>query len=306
MERNKLPLPTDLNVFLAVARKSSFAAAAEELGQSPAYVSKRIQILETQLKAKLFYRTTRRVVLTEEGETALKWSNQILEDLDDFIEDLSEGQNTPRGSLHICSSFGLGRVHVGPAVAELHALYPQLDIRLELFDRPVDLVLEAFDMEIRVGDDLPEQHVCKLLQENKRILCASREYLNEKGVPKKISDLEKHECLVIKERANTFGGWILSKDGKKPEMFKVEGALSANHGEVVVEWAKAGRGVMLRSVWDIREELISGELVQVLPNYYQSANIWAVYPTRPKQSAKIKACVDFFKSYFDSKNSFLN
>ncbi|ANG64461.1 LysR family transcriptional regulator [Marinobacterium aestuarii] len=296
-KRDQLPLPEDLRVFLTVIRKQGFAAAAEELGQSPAYVSKRIQILEATLKTRLLHRTTRRIALTEDGERAQRWALQILGDLDDLIDDLSQSRKTPRGLLHICSTFGFGRNHVAPAISLLAQLYPELEIRLEVFDRVIDIVGEGFDLEIRVGDDLPDQHICKQLVSNKRILCATPEYLQRQGTPQTLDELKSHNCLVLKERSTPFGIWHLTRN-ESTQALKVNGSLSSNNGEIVLEWALKDRGIVLRSMWDVKPLLDQGTLVQVLHEYSQSANVWAVYPTRLSHSAKLRVCVEFMEEHF--------
>lgn len=295
--REQLPLPEDLRVFLTVIRKQSFAGAADELGASPAYVSKRIQVLETALKARLLHRTTRRIALTEDGERAQRWAVRILGDLDDLFDELSEARHTPRGLLHISSSFGFGRNHVAPAISDLAEHYPELEIRLEVFDRVIDLVGEGFDLEIRVGDDLPGQHICKRLVSNKRILCATPAYLERRGVPATLVDLQHHDCLVIKEGKNVFGVWDLDNAGKQHSV-RISGPLSSNNGEIVLQWALKDRGILLRSLWDVKPLLETGELVQVLPEYSQSANVWALYPTRLSNSAKLRVCVEFLSEHF--------
>ena len=296
-ERDRLPLAEDLRVFLAVVNKQSFAAAATELGQSPAYVSKRIQILEEALSARLLHRSTRGIRLTEEGERAQRWALQILDNFDQFIGDLSDSRTEPRGNVHICSSFGFGRCHVAPAVAELAERYPQLSLRLDLYDRVIDLVAEGVDLEILVGDDIPEQHIGKKLAQHQRILCASAAYLQAHGVPESLEDLTEHQCLVLKERDNPFGIWSVTAEGEE-QRIRVKGALSSNSGEVVLQWALKHHGIILRSQWDVQPYLDSGELVQVLPAYSQPASVWAVYPTRLAESAKLRVCVEFFQQRF--------
>ncbi|MFI3310841.1 LysR substrate-binding domain-containing protein [Ewingella allii] len=296
-ERDRLPLAEDLRVFLAVVNKQSFAAAATELGQSPAYVSKRIQILEEALSARLLHRSTRGIRLTEEGERAQRWALQILDNFDQFIGDLSDSRTEPRGNVHICSSFGFGRCHVAPAVAELAERYPQLNLRLDLYDRVIDLVVEGVDLEILVGDDIPEQHIGKKLAQHQRILCASPDYLQAHGVPESLEDLTEHQCLVLKERDNPFGIWSVTTEGEE-QRIRVKGALSSNSGEVVLQWALKHHGIILRSQWDVQPYLDSGELVQVLPAYSQPASVWAVYPTRLAESAKLRVCVEFFQQRF--------
>ena len=296
-ERDRLPLAEDLRVFLAVVNKQSFAAAATELGQSPAYVSKRIQILEESLNARLLHRSTRGVRLTDEGEKARHWALQILDNFDQFIGDLSDSRTEPRGNVHICSSFGFGRCHVAPAVAELAEQYPLLNLRLDLFDRVVDLVAEGVDLEILVGDDIPEQHIGKRLVQHQRILCASPAYLAAQGIPQTPDELTQHQCLVLKERDNLFGIWPLTADGQEHRV-RVRGALSSNSGEVVLQWARKNHGIILRSQWDVQPYLKSGELVQILPACSQPASVWAVYPTRLADSAKLRVCVEFLQQRF--------
>jgi LysR family transcriptional activator of dmlA len=296
-KRDQFPLPEDLKVFLTVVRKNGFSSAAGELGYSPAYISKRISVLETTLSTKLFHRTTRRIALTDDGERVRVWAEKLLGDFDDFVGEMSEARHQPTGSLHICSSFGFGRNHVAPAICKLSQTYPKLDIRLDVFDRVVDLVNEGFDLEILVGDDLPDQHMGRKLVSNRRVLCATPEYLEQRGTPVSLENLKNHDCLVLKERNNPFGVWTLTRDGQE-ESVRVSGPLSSNNGEIVLEWALSGGGILLRSIWDVRPMLEQGRLVQVLADYSQSANVWAVYPTRLSESAKLRVCVEFLEEYF--------
>jgi LysR family transcriptional activator of dmlA len=296
-KKDSVPLPEDLRVLLTVIRKNGFAAAADELGLSPAYVSKRIQILETTLGTRLLHRTSRRVSLTEDGERVQRWALRILDDFQQLHDELSDAHDSPRGRLHLCSSFGFGRNHVAPAVSLLAERYPDLEIRLDLFDRVVDIINEGFDLEIRVGDDLPGQHIGRRLVSNRRVLCAAPDYLQRRGTPQTLDELQQHDCLVIKERDNAFGIWHLDRDGGQ-ESVRVSGPLSSNNGEIVLQWALDGRGVLLRSLWDVKPLLEQGRLVQVLDDYSQSANVWAVYPTRLAHSGKLRACVEFLQAHF--------
>ena len=295
--REQMPLPDDLKVFITVVRKEGFAAAAAELGQSPAYVSKRIKMLEAALSTKLFHRTTRRINLTEDGKRVQRWAMRILEDFDDLFDDLSQAKASPRGHLHICSSFGFGRLHVAPAIATLSQQNPNLELRLDIFDREVDLTVEGFDLEVRVGDDLPEQHISKKLFSNRRILCASPDYLARHGIPRSAEELPNHSCLVLKERGGFFGIWKLT-DGEESHTVKVGGPLSSNSGEIIVKWALEGQGIILRSVWDVQPYLDSGQLQPILPELYQSANVWAIYPTRLSNSAKLRVAVEYLTEHF--------
>jgi len=287
----------DLRVFVTVVRKSSFAAAAEALGMSPAYVSKRIGILEEMLGVRLFQRTTRRVVITSDGEQVYVRAQAILDNLDELMDEVSERRREPSGQVRICSSFGFGRNLVAPAIAKLVAAYPGLQIRFEVFDRLVDTVAEGFDLDVRVGDEIAPHLIARRLLANHRILCAAPAYLARHPAPKNLADLAGHQCLPIKERDHPFGVWRLRGRSGAEETVKVSGALSTNHGEIALRWALDGAGIVLRSRWDAQPYLDAGTLVQVLPDYTQEANVWAVYPQRLASSAKVRVCVEFLERH---------
>ena len=292
----------DLRVLVAVVRASSFAGAAQALGMSPAYVSKRVGILEEALGVRLFHRTTRRVVLSEDGEQVYARALTILESLASLFDDVAERKGVPRGLLRVSSSFGFGRNVVAPAIAGLLKVHPALEVRLEVFDRLVDIVSEGFDLDIRVGDDIAPHLIARRLMDNHRILCAAPAYLERRGTPHTLQELAGHDCLAIKERDMPFGVWRLRSGAQEEVAVKVTGPLSSNHGEIALQWAVAGAGIVLRSRWDAQPLLDRGELVQVLPEYTQAANVWAVYPQRLAGSAKVRVCVDFLERHLACDN----
>jgi LysR family transcriptional activator of dmlA len=294
---NNTPSPEDLRVFSMVARKASFSAAAEALGTSAAYVTKRVRILETSLGTRLLHRTTRRVVVTEEGERVYQLAQRVLDDLDHLVQEVSSARRTPRGLLRVSSSFGFGRNLVAPALAQLVAQHPGLSVRFEVFDRIVDVAAEGFDLDVRVGDEIAPQLIARRLAANHRVLCAAPAYLQQRGTPRTLADLASHDCLAIKERDHPFGVWKL-RAGRSEHTVKVTGPLSTNQGEIAVQWAVGGRGIVLRSLWDVGPLLRAGQLVQVLPDHLQEANIWAVYPSRLSHSAKVRVCVEFLEQHF--------
>lgn len=295
MVNNKLPSIEDLEVFVNVAQRSSFVAAAKDLGVSPAYVTKRVRVLETSLGATLFHRTTRRVVVSEDGERTYHWAQKVLDDVDHLVEEIGTKRQTPRGTIRVCSSFGFGRRVVAPALSGLGAKYPGLQVRFEVFDRLVDVGAEGFDLDIRIGDEISPHHIAKRLGSNHRVLCASPAYLKKHGRPKTLAELANHDCLIIRERDHPFGVWRM-RSGSKEEAVKVRGSLSSNNGEIVVRWAVDGRGIILRSVWDVGPLLQRGDLVRLLPEWTQEANVWAVYPARLETSAKVRVCIDWLQA----------
>jgi LysR family transcriptional activator of dmlA len=284
----------DLRVFCLAARKASFAAAAMELGTSPAFVSKRIAILEKALGVALFHRAARRVTVTDDGERVYASAQQIFEGVEHMGETVAGGRLDPRGALRVTTSFRLGRKHIAPALSLLAQRYPALDITLDVVDRRVDLISENIDLDVRV-DEVTEPHlVAHRLAESTRILCAAPAYLERRGIPTGIAELSQHDCLVLRDRNQTFGVWRLSGPNGV-EKIKVTGRLSSNNAEIVREWAIDGHGILLPTRWDVHDDLIAGRLIPILPAYWQPADIWAASTVRLSHSAKVRVCVRFLQ-----------
>jgi LysR family transcriptional activator of dmlA len=299
---NNLPNLEDLNVFVHVARRSSFSSAAAELGMSAAFISKRIRLLEQNLGVRLLHRTTRRVSVSDDGERIYQWALRILDSVQRMGDEVSALHREPSGQLRIASSLGLGRRFVAPALSELAERHPQLDIRLDVQDRLIDLIDEGFDLDVRVGNEIDPHLIAKPLARNRRVLCAAPAYLERYGTPRTLAELATHDCLVIKERDHPFGVWHL-QGPQGEEQVKVTGSLSSNHGEVVHQWCIDGRGILLRSWWDVYDSLEDGRLVQVLPEYMQAADIWAVYTAPLATSAKVRVAVECLRQYFAERYS---
>ena len=172
-----------------------------------------------------------------------------------------------------------------------------LQVRLEVFDRLGDEAGEGFDLDVRVDDEIEPHLIARRLADTHRVLCAAPAYLQRECTPRTVTDLAAHDCQVIKERGHPFGVWR-RRSGAQEESVKVRRPLSANKGEMAVQWAVDGRGVVLRSLWDVGAHLQAGRLVRVLPQWQQEANVWAVYPTRLERSAKVRVCVEFLQVHF--------
>jgi LysR family transcriptional activator of dmlA len=295
---NSKPLLEDLRLFCVVVRNRSFAASARELGVSKAVVSKRMAMLEEALQTKLLHRTTRSVTLTGQGDIAHQWAQRILDDVDRLGEALSRERAAPGGLLRVCSSSGFGRNRLAPALSALARRYPALEIQVELLDRPVDLVAEGFQLDIRVGSVVEGNVISRRIARNSRALCAAPAYLAARGTPRRLEELKDHHCIVIRERDQDFGRWTL-RGPHGIETVKVAGPLSANNGEMVRQWAIDGHGIILRSLWDVTADIHSGRLVRILPEYAQQADVSAVYPSRLSTSARVRVCVEFLEEWFD-------
>lgn len=290
------PLLEDLRIFCVVVRKHGFAAAALELGVSNALVSKRIAILEKSLRVRLLQRTTRKVSPTDHGLVVHQWAQRILDDVEQLGEAISSKGSTPRGLLRLCSSSGFGRNWVAPAISAMARAYPALEVQVELLDRPVDLVAEGFQLDIRIGEVHEPQLIARRIAPNARVLCAAPSYLERFGAPRGLAELARHHCIAIRERDQDFGRWKLAGP-QGEETVRVSGALSTNNGELVHQWAIDGHGIILRSLWDVGRSLADGRLLRVLPQYSQQADVWALYPTRLGSAANVRVCVQFLESW---------
>ncbi|MVW60617.1 LysR family transcriptional regulator [Massilia sp. NEAU-DD11] len=289
---------SDLEFFVQLVRQGSLAALARELGVTPPAITARLAQLEKRLGVRLLNRTTRRISVTHEGEMYLATGGRLLAELQELEQAISSSKAVPKGLLRVNATFGFGRRHIAPAVVEFARRYPEVEVQLELTDRSVNLADEAYDIGIWFGTMPDSRMVARRIVRNRRLLCASPEYLARHGVPATPRDLQTHRCIVLRENDAAFGTWHLTR-GSKQETVKVRGTMSTNDGETGVVWALAGFGILMRSEWDIHADIAAGRLVPVLKEWaLPSGDIFAVYPERANLSAKVSAFIDFLVEWF--------
>jgi len=294
--------PSEMAFFSMLARFGSFSATARELGVTTPAVSKRLAQMEARLGVQLLNRTTRRISLTPEGETYLVHARRILADIDDMEQLISSAASAPRGLLRVNATLGFGRSHIAPLISSFTQLHPQVQVQLQLSVDPPPLTDDAFDVCVRFGEPPDARVLARHLAPNRRLLCASPAYLAAHGLPKVPHDLTRHECIGIRQGGDAYGTWRLSL-GRHTETVKVRDNLSTNDGEIAVNWALDGLGIVMRAEWDIARYLRSGRLRQVLENYRTpSADIYAVYPQRHQVSARVRAFVDFLAAHFETSS----
>lgn len=289
---------SDLEFFVQLVKQGSLAALARELGVTPPAVTSRLAQMEKRLGVRLLNRTTRRLSVTNEGEVYLATGSRLLSELQELEQTVSRSRGVPKGLLRINATFGFGRRHIGPAVVEFVRRYPEVDVQLELTDRAINLADKAFDIGIWFGTIPDSRMVAKRVVTNRRLLCASPEYLQKAGMPSMPRDLQTHQCIVLRESDAAYGTWHFRR-GSKQETVKVRGGLSTNDGETGVLWALSGFGILMRSEWDVHAHMNSGRLVAVLAEWtLPSADIFAVYPERAHLSAKVTVFIDFLIDWF--------
>lgn len=289
--------PADLGFFSALAACGSLSAAARELGISTPAVSKRLSQMETRLGVTLVNRTTRRMSLTPEGELYVAHARRILGEIDDMAQLLGGAKGEAQGLLRVNATLGFGRTHVAPLISKFVRKHPQVEVQLQLSVNPPPLTDDAFDVCIRFGAPPEARVIARRIASNRRLLCASPAYLARAGQPRVPNDLAHHRCIGIRQGDEAYGMWRLSTGrgaAQRTEAVKTRGALSTNDGEIAVNWALDGHGILMRAEWDIARYLRSGRLVQVLANYRTpDADIYAVYPQRHQLSARVRTFVDF-------------
>ncbi|WP_223545257.1 LysR family transcriptional regulator [Pseudomonas sp. A-B-19] len=288
----------DLSFFYLLANKGSLAATARELGITPPAVSKRLTALEARLGIRLVNRTTRSMSLTSEGELLFSHAARILTQIDEVEQLINSSRATPKGLIRVNASLGFGRRYIGPALGAFFAQYPEVEIQLEISDHPLDLATHGFDLGIRFGT-LPDAtfHARKIAS-NRRLLCASPLYLEKHGVPQRLTDLQLHNCIFLRQNETPYGVWSFTHGGRTQNI-KVRGALGCNDGEVALNWALEGHGILLRAEWDIARYVRSGRLRLVLEDQTPTrADVFAVYPQQLHLSARVRSLIDFLVERF--------
>ncbi len=292
--------PADLGFFSMLASAGSLSAAARELGISTPAVSKRLALMEARIGVPLVNRTTRRMSLTPEGELYLEHARRILGEIDDMEQLLGLAKGMPKGLLRVNATLGFGRSQVAPLISRFVHAHPQVEVQLQLSVNPPPLTDDTFDVCIRFGPPPDARVIARQLAPNRRLLCAAPAYLARHGVPKVPNDLTRHNCIGIRQGEEAYGVWRLTSGrGAATQAVKTRGNLSTNDGEIAVNWALDGHGILMRAEWDIQRYLRSGRLVQVLPQYHTpDADIHAVYPQRHQSAARVRAFVDFVAEAF--------
>ncbi|WP_345535997.1 LysR substrate-binding domain-containing protein [Variovorax defluvii] len=289
--------PADLGFFSTLASAGSLSAAARELGITTPAVSKHLALMESRIGVPLVNRTTRRMSLTPEGELYLERARLILGEIEGMAQMLGASKATPQGLLRVNATLGFGRSHVAPLISRFARKYPQVEVQLQLSVNPPAPTEDLFDVCVRFGAPPDSRLIARHIAPNRRLLCAAPAYLARRGTPKVPSDLARHNCIGIRQGEEAYGVWRLASGrgrSARTEAVKTRGSLSTNDGEIAVNWALDGHGILMRAEWDIERYLRTGRLVQVLPQYFTpDADIYAVYPQQHQMAARVRAFVDF-------------
>lgn len=287
----------EMSVFSKVVATGSLSAAARDLGVSTAVVSRRLAALEARLGVRLVNRTTRRLALTDEGASYHEACTRILGEIEDADAAAAARRVEPQGVLKAALPASFGHLHVAPLVPQFAARYPKIKLVLSLSDRTVNVIEEGYDLAIRIGELEDSSLAARKLAPNRRVVCASPEYLRTHDAPRKPDDLLRHNCLTTTDLQMN---WEYKGPDGKRGMVRVSGDYACDNWEVLREWALAGLGVALKSTWDVRRPLEDGSLVPLLPGYDFGTDvaIYAIYPHRRYLPAKTRVFIDYLAESF--------
>ncbi|MCH7396168.1 LysR family transcriptional regulator [Acinetobacter dispersus] len=292
----------DFQFFIRVADLGSISKAAQDANISVSVASQKLQRLEQNLQLRLFHRTTRKLTLTDEGRTLLEHGRHWIADFIHLQESLKLKDRPLTGTLRITTSATFGTKVMMPVIAEFALLHPELKIHLDLNDQNIDLIQQGMDLAIRIGQLKSSSLIAKRLNTNQRLLCASPAYLQQYGVPTTLSDLKLHRCILQQHGHGLTDQWHLINAEGQVEQVHVEGYFATNSGEGVRQAALAGLGISNHSIWHVAEDLASGRLVQVLPDYpVEATAIYAVFPHRELIAPKVQRFLDYLVDYFQQR-----
>lgn len=277
-----------ISEFVYVAENESFTLASKKMAISTAQVSRQISALEKRLNIKLFYRTTRKVSLTEEGRIFYQHCRSVLDGLDAAERAITNLQSKPQGKIKLTAPVAYGEKQILPLVNNFIKQYSDVEVSAYLSNQQVDLVEDGYDLAIRLGKLSDSTLMAKKLGKRTNYVCASPDYLAKHGVPHSISELNKHSCLL-----GTLDYWHFRESGREKSV-RVAGRLRYNNGYSLTDAALKGLGIVQLPDYYVEKQIESGELVTLLDNYRApDEGIWAVYPQNRHLSPKIRLLVDY-------------
>ncbi|PJI51044.1 MAG: LysR family transcriptional regulator [Pseudomonas sp.] len=279
-----------LDEFVAVAETGQFTAAAERLGVSSSHVSRQVARLEERLQTRLLYRSTRKVTLSEAGQTFLQHCRRLQDAREEALRAVSDLSAEPKGLLRMTCAVAYGERFVVPLVNEFMAQFPQLRVEIELSNRQLDLLHEGFDLAIRLGRLSDSRLVATRLAPRVMYLCATPDYLARHGTPQSVAELAQHNCLV-----GSSDQWSFLEGGRETQ-HRVQGNWRCNSGQAVLDAALRGFGLCQLPDYYVLEHLRSGRLLSLLEAHQPpNTGVWALYPQQRHLSPKVRQLVDHLK-----------
>ena len=281
-----------INEFVHVTEAMSFTQAAKRLGVSTAQVSRQINILEKRLNIKLFYRTTRKVSLTEEGEIYYQYCRSILSQLEEAEIAVTNMQSHPKGKIRLTAPVTYGERQILPLVNDFIRMYPDIEVDAHLINQQVGIIEEGYDLAIRLGHLADSSLMAKKLANRTNYTCASPAYLEQYGIPTSLTELNVHNCLL-----GTLEHWHFCEDGLLKNV-RVSGRLHYNSGYALADAALKSQGIVQLPDYYVQKHLDSGSLIEILSGYrVEDEGVWAVYPFNRQLSPKVRLLIEYLTEH---------
>ena len=285
----------DLQVVLKVAEFKSITAAATDLDMRTATASAALKRVESALGVELFVRSTRHLRISSAGEKYIPQCEQALLMLDQARQNIKEDLDIVDGELRIAVSSDLGRNIVIPWLDEFMEAYPKVSLKANISDSNIDFYRDSVDIAFRYGspDDanLYGFKICNV----PALLCATQEYLDKNGIPEHPHDLASHNGLFYQLYGITHDNWTFTQNGSEYKI-KMSGNRASNDGELVRRWCVAGNGIAIKSCLDIANDLLSGKVVNIMPQFKPSSTeLWLICPSRQSITPAVRLLRDMFK-----------
>ena len=282
----------NIRLFLLIVEKGSLAAAGREAGLSSSTVSERLAALEAHFGVVLLNRTTRAISLTDEGRSLVDGARHVLGEVADLESRIRHGAEILSGPIRISTPSDTGQAIVSDVVHDFLQDHPEISVELHLSDGYVDLVGQGVDIALRFGTVTDTTLRVRPLGQRRRVLCAAPSYIASQGVPESPDDLSHHNCLVMRFGENLDNIWRFGPEGNK-QVVTVRGDRVANDGAMVRHWGVAGYGIVLKSEWDIIDDLREGRLVELLPEFATPVvPLQMLFPPSRAQPRRVRALAD--------------
>ena len=286
-----------MSVIIAVTETGSFSAASRKLGTPVATVSRRVSELETRLKAELFQRSSRKMMLTDAGRSYIEACKRIIEQVDDAERQVSGEYRIPKGDLAVTAPWGLGHMHLLPIAVEFLKAYPEIALRLVLTDRVVNTVEENIDVSIRIGTLPDSSMIATRIGSIRFVVCASPAYFAERGSPTKPSDLGDHDCITVDSVA-TPATWKFAQ-GNRAIVTPIRSRLCVDTSEAAIQAAIAGAGLARVMSYKMEAARRSGALVLLLENFEKDPlPVHILYAERKPMPLKLRVFLDWIGPIF--------
>ena len=288
---------SDLRVFVRVMDRGNFSQAAKDLGLTPSAVSKLMSRLEDRLGVRLLERSTRRLVLTPEGETFLTRARRIVADIEEAEAEVARVRGAPRGKLRINSGTAFGLHQLTRAIPDFLARYPEIDIELSITDRLVDLIEEQTDIAVRSGHIPDGPFTQRKLADLERVICAAPSYLRQRGTPQSAADLKAHDCIVV--AGPGLSRWPF-KTRAGIDIVDVRPRVTTDNAEAALRMAIEGAGIIRLSDVIVGVPLQKGELVPLLTgsHHVEPFPLAAVYPAGRNRLPRVAVFIEFLRERF--------